>query len=557
MREQWARRIALLTGLLVFLLAAVFAVTQNPIEPPDSAQSRAPLPAGERAEPAVLDPQRIEAGREVYRQQTCARCHSIAGEGNPRGPLDGVGARRSADELRDWIIGAEALQGEIPERAFRLKQEYKVLSSDDLDALVIYMQSLRPESHRAAPAGPAAKPAAAPVSVPAGENGNCLACHGNAGHLMQVVKPPPAPPKDGCAAAPSRPAFLNAFVNREFTGTVHGEIGCTGCHGGDATAEEKTPAHAGMRTAGAVCAACHGEIAKLHAASLHGTLNGMAHGLKLRSGEENFHKLGTVWNNDCASCHASCSDCHVTLPGAVGGGLLRGHAFLKRPPMKETCAICHGTRAGAEYLGQWQGVAPDVHFEAGMHCLDCHKNDLHGDGRTYTDRWQVRGRPQCTDCHAALPNETAAAHGVEHRDASCQVCHAQPYQNCFSCHSGMEAGKYVRRAESKGLDFKIGRNTAPGYPHAVVTLRHNPVARNSFDHFGEKLLPHFDDYPTWKTAAPHNIRRVTSQGRSCESCHGREELFLRESDLEPRGSAANRAVTLPPAGNPGRGTRPQ
>ena len=39
-------------------------------------------------------------------QQACARCHSIAGKGNPRRPLDGVGARRNAAELRDWNIGA-------------------------------------------------------------------------------------------------------------------------------------------------------------------------------------------------------------------------------------------------------------------------------------------------------------------------------------------------------------------------------------------------------------------------------------------------------------------
>lgn len=103
----------------------------------------------------------------------------------------------------------------------------------------------------------------------------------------------------------------------------------------------------------------------------------MAHALKQRSSEENFHKLEPVWQADCAGCHAGCSDCHVTLPGAVGGGLIKGHEFFKRPPMKESCAVCHGSWAGAEYLGQWEGVEPDVHFEAGMHCLDCHKNDLH------------------------------------------------------------------------------------------------------------------------------------------------------------------------------------
>ena len=145
MREKWARLIALLTGLLVLLLAVVFAVMQNPIEPPDTTESRAQLPSTEHLESIVLDPQRIEAGRQVYHQQTCARCHSIAGRGSQRNPLDGVGARRSAKELGDWIIGADALQRMLPSRAFKLKQVYRELSSDDLDALVIYMQSLSGE----------------------------------------------------------------------------------------------------------------------------------------------------------------------------------------------------------------------------------------------------------------------------------------------------------------------------------------------------------------------------------------------------------------------------
>lgn len=176
MREQWARRIALLTGQLVLLLAVVFAISQNLVETPET---REPVMPAELLEPIALDPQRIEAGRGLYRQQTCARCHSIAGKGNPRNPLDGVGARRSAMELRDWVIGGDVLWGELPERAFKLKQAYKELSSDDLDALVAYMQSLRLETNWTAQA----EPVAAPAVVPAGEDGNCLTCHGNVGHL--------------------------------------------------------------------------------------------------------------------------------------------------------------------------------------------------------------------------------------------------------------------------------------------------------------------------------------------------------------------------------------
>jgi mono/diheme cytochrome c family protein len=143
MREQWARRIARLTGQLVLLLAATFAIIQNPIETPDTAESRQ-APPSKRLKSIVLDPKRINAGRQVYKQQTCARCHSITGKGNLRNPLDGVGARRSAKELRDWSIGADALQRELPERAFKLKQAHRELPGDDLDALVIYLQSLRP-----------------------------------------------------------------------------------------------------------------------------------------------------------------------------------------------------------------------------------------------------------------------------------------------------------------------------------------------------------------------------------------------------------------------------
>ena len=136
------------------------------------------------------------------------------------------------------------------------------------------------------------------------------------------------------------------------------------------------------------------------------------------------------------------------------------------------------------------------------------------------------------------------AHQTNHDDVSCQTCHGQPYQNCFSCHSGEEDGAYFRRAGAKSMDLKVGRNTAEGYPYGIVTLRNNPVARDSFDHAGAGLLPHFDDYPTWKTAAPHNIRRTTEQNRNCGACHDNSEFFLAPEDLDPKGAAANQDVIL-------------
>lgn len=401
-----------------------------------------------------------------------------------------------------------------------------------------------------APAAPAdetaiivAQASSASVANPGDEG--CLACHGNAGLLMGMVKPAEAPPEDGCAAAPSRPVFLGAFVNPEFPNSVHGRLGCVACHGGDASATEFEAAHAGMKPADVSCATCHADIVERHETSLHKTLNGMAHALRLRSGDENFAKLHPVWQNDCATCHTTCSDCHVTLPMAVGGGLIKGHDFLLRAPMEDSCALCHGSRAGAEYLGQFDGIAPDIHFEKGMHCLDCHTNDLHGDGTLYTNRWQVEGRAQCTDCHSGLPEATVMAHNEAHADVACQVCHAQPYQNCFDCHTGETDGAYFRTAGSKELLLRFGRNTVEGYPFGIVTLRNNPVARDSFDHFGTDLLPDFDAHPTWKTAAPHNIRRITPQNESCANCHEDETLYLGADEIELDDAAANSEVVLP------------
>jgi len=134
MREKWARRIVLLTALIVLLLAFVFARIQNPDKEQVSTSERKPS--------VVLNSKAIERGRHIYEQQGCGFCHSIDGHGNPRNPLDSVGTKRTASELRNFIIGADTLEGLLPTGIRKMKQKYKELSADELNALVIYMQSL-------------------------------------------------------------------------------------------------------------------------------------------------------------------------------------------------------------------------------------------------------------------------------------------------------------------------------------------------------------------------------------------------------------------------------
>lgn len=88
------------------------------------------------------DAAKIARGQQVYVAQKCAICHSIAGKGNAKGALDGVGAKLSADEIRQWIVAAPNMAEKAkatrkpPMKAYELPKE-------DLDALVVYLQSLK------------------------------------------------------------------------------------------------------------------------------------------------------------------------------------------------------------------------------------------------------------------------------------------------------------------------------------------------------------------------------------------------------------------------------
>lgn len=159
MREKLAILIAFGTGLVVLLFSILFAIRQNPATlTPPRINPETPPSIMLSAPPAHLNPESIETGRMLYREQTCMRCHSIGGQGNPRNPLDNVGLKHTAEVMREWIIGADTLETMLSERTFRKKQPYKKLSDDDIDALVIYMQSLIPESDPATRTEPAAVP---------------------------------------------------------------------------------------------------------------------------------------------------------------------------------------------------------------------------------------------------------------------------------------------------------------------------------------------------------------------------------------------------------------
>src|SRR5215813_766805 len=72
-------------------------------------------------------------GQQVYAAQHCSMCHSIAGKGNPKTPLDDVGSRMKADDLKKYIVSPKSVKTDSKMKA------YASLPADDLDALVAYL----------------------------------------------------------------------------------------------------------------------------------------------------------------------------------------------------------------------------------------------------------------------------------------------------------------------------------------------------------------------------------------------------------------------------------
>ena len=384
---------------------------------------------------------------------------------------------------------------------------------------------------------------------------------------------------------------INSFADIE---PRHASIGCAGCHGGNSVVDAPDDtsayriAHAGvLRDPSAVgelgCSgsSCHTDIVRRNETSMHTNLWGEKAHVALRNGFESFEacpsNITDGFSKDCNSCHTTCGQCHISRPNAAGGGFLgqtlgTNHQFIRTPDEANVCTACHGSRVGDDWNANQErvpGNVPDVHNDFGYSCLDCHTEDLHGEGESdadYTSRYQVQDLPQCTDCHNIDSDDNLyhvnhwpngdAEDGV---DLSCFVCHSQPYNNCNTCHAGSWKSEY--EADNSGeyrvySQHKIARNPYYGdsdHPHsssAWIAVRHIPVSPDAFTAWNVNSMSNYNDMETWKYASPHNIKRWTERtlvdstwiddataytNRTCnDGCHMHGDvgaLFPRKVDL--------------------------
>jgi mono/diheme cytochrome c family protein len=85
----------------------------------------------------------VERGMKVYAAQKCAMCHSLAGKGNVKGPLDEALSKLSNDEIRQWLVNPVEMREKAHAERKPVMKSFSTLSKDDLDALVAYLSSLK------------------------------------------------------------------------------------------------------------------------------------------------------------------------------------------------------------------------------------------------------------------------------------------------------------------------------------------------------------------------------------------------------------------------------
>ena len=228
--------------------------------------------------------------------------------------------------------------------------------------------------------------------------------------------------------------------------------------------------------------------------SLHYTAKGMSYWYdKSQGGLEAI--TGVPYDDlGCKNCHvSSCDVCHKTE--------IDGKAFYSNEAAtnQDMCLKCHARETAIMNIDKKENTQ-DVHFAAGMQCMDCHTpREMHGDGVEYLSMKQQGVMDvTCDQCHDNITRITS--HTIHGNNLDCKSCHVQQVVSCTNCHfeTMVNEGKRVAIPVS-GWEFLMnynGKVTSANMQTFVVP--------------GNKTFLMF---------APQYSHSVSKDGKKCEDCH--------------------------------------
>jgi mono/diheme cytochrome c family protein len=95
------------------------------------------------AAPAAAQDAPVAQGEALFSAQRCPLCHQVAGQGNKKYPLDGVGKTITADVVRLWLTDPKAAEAKTGKSGTPKMKSYASLAEADVEALVAYVMSLK------------------------------------------------------------------------------------------------------------------------------------------------------------------------------------------------------------------------------------------------------------------------------------------------------------------------------------------------------------------------------------------------------------------------------
>jgi len=85
----------------------------------------------------------VAQGRQIFDTVKCTKCHLAENRGNKNGPkLDGISAKLTADDVRNWITNPTAQTAKLAEQP-EVPRKKIDLKTAEIDALVAYVMSLK------------------------------------------------------------------------------------------------------------------------------------------------------------------------------------------------------------------------------------------------------------------------------------------------------------------------------------------------------------------------------------------------------------------------------